>query len=177
MKTALLIILCLMLILTGIGIGRATVEPIVQIREVPVVTEVVHYVDKPPIIETVEVLVEMVVEIEVPKEVRLFETIEAFEAWRDDRLLITINGKQYRVPTKIYSLKKDCDDVAETWQRWAYEDGYLASQQAVWRGKVCGIKVSQTLGKHMGLMIIIGNEVFFQDTYPPYKLTKFANRD
>jgi len=101
MKTALLIILCIMLILTGIGIGRATVEPIVQIREVPVVTEVVHYVDKPPIIETVEVLVEM----------------------------------------------------------------------------VCGIKVSQTLGKHMGLMVIIGNEVFFQDTYPPYKLIKFANRD
>ena len=29
----------------------------------------------------------------------------------------------------------------------------------------------------MGLMVIIGNEVFFQDTYPPYKLIKFANLD
>ena len=177
MKKALLITLSIMLIFVGIGIGRAISEPTVIYKEVPVVKEVVHYVDVPPIIEIIEVPVEVVVEIEVPKEVRLFETIEEFEAWRDDRLLITINGKQYLVPTETYSLKKDCDDVAETWQRWAYEDGYLVSQQAVWRGKVCGIKVSQTLGKHMGLMVIIGNEVFFQDTYPPYKLTKFANRD
>ena len=177
MKKALLITLSIMLIFVGIGIGTAISKPAVIYKEVPVVKEVVHYVDVPPIIEIIEVPVEVVVEIEVPKEVRLFETIEEFEAWRDDRLLITINGKQYLVPTKTYSPKNDCDDVAETWQRWAYEDGYLASQQAVWRGKVCGIKVSQTLGKHMGLMIIIGNEVFFQDTYPPYKLIKFANRD
>ena len=111
MKKALLIILCLMLIFVGIGIGRAISEPTVIYKEVPVVKEVVHYVDVPPIIEIIEVPVEVVVEIEVPKEVRLFETIEEFEAWRDDRLLITINGKQYLVPTETYSLKKDCDDV------------------------------------------------------------------
>jgi len=116
-------------------------------------------------------------EIPDPPDPREFPSLEFFERWRDAKLLLYIEGRQYRLPTELYSSVKDCDDVAETWQRRALEDGFLLSQQVIRYGKLLGIKVSKTKELHMGCLAIIGNDVYYLDTYAPYDITLVCRRD
>lgn len=115
---------------------------------------------------------------EIPKPpLREFPSLEFFEHWRDTKLLLYIHGEPYRLPIKTYSSVKDCDDVAEAWQREALSSGYLVSQQIIEYGKLLGKRVSEAKRKHDGILTMIGNDVYYLDTYPPYRITWVINRD
>ncbi len=119
----------------------------------------------------------VVVEEQAIEELVEFFSKKAFEQWRDRHLLVEINGRQYRLPTPQYSPDYDCDDIAEGWQRRAYEDGYLISIQVIRNGVLMGKRVSKARGRHAGIFLFIGNDSFYQDTLYPYKLTWLGERD
>jgi len=110
----------------------------------------------------------------VPRE---FPSLEHFEKWRDAKLIMYIKGEPYRLPTKTYSPVKDCDDVAEAWQRRALDDGFLVSAQVIEYGRLLGVRVSRSRGAHDGIRANIKNNVYYLDTFAPYEITLVCRRD
>lgn len=153
-------------------IGWLSFKPpeVVTVREYVFVPEIVEVVKEIEVIKEVEVIVE------VPRELREFRDLADLEAWRDDRFCY-IFDKPYLKGIKDYSPKRDCDDVAETWVRQAIDDGFLISYCPIYKGKLGRKRVSRTKGWHMGCITFIGNNLYYIDTYPPYKITKVGIRD
>ncbi len=170
-----------LLMLLGYCIARATTEPqvISEVEQITHYVEVEKLVELPPEVEYIyEVVIETeIVEVEVPQELREFDSVAELEQWRDDNLVVEIKGVKYRLPTEQYSEEYDCDDIAEAWQRELLADGYLASSQVIWHGELLGVKVSESENPHDGIRVNIGNDVYYLDTFAPYGVTRVVGRD
>lgn len=153
----------------------APAEVKVVTQYVPQYIEVIKYVELPP--EIIHETITETIEVQVALEFGEFDTLEGFEQWRDDNLLIEIQGKKHRLPTDSFSEDYDCDDVAEAWQREALSDGYLMSIQVIDNAVLLGKRVSETHKKHAGCLTMIENGVYYLDTFSPYDITKIINRD
>ncbi len=173
--------LFVLLMLLGYSIARATTEPqvISEVEHITHYVEVEKLVELPPEVAYIyEVVIETeIVEVEVPQELREFDSVAELEQWRDDNLVVEIKGVKYRLPTEQYSEEYDCDDIAEAWQRELLADGYLASSQVIWHGELLGVKVSESENPHDGIRVNIGNDVYYLDTFAPYGITRVIGRD
>lgn len=161
------LILFLISVLSWLGLE---LPEVIHMREYIIVPKIVEVVKEIEIIKEVERIVE------VSRELGEFESLEQLEAWRDDRFCY-IFDKPYLKGIKDYSPKRDCDDVAETWVRQAIDDGFLMSYCPIYKGKLGRKRVSQTRGWHMGCITFIGNNLYYIDTYPPYKISHVGIRD
>lgn len=152
-----------------VGYPIETLKVVRQVEQLP--PEVIYITQKEVVTKTITEY------IETEPEYREFESLGEFMEWRGDNLVMEIQGKLYRLPHDQYSEVMDCDDVAEAWQREALADGYLVSQQIIEYGKLLGERVSETKKKHDGILTMIGNDIYYLDTYPPYSITRVASRD
>lgn len=172
-------IICLIVIVGLLAWGCQSIKDTAKTyqQQTKVITKI-KYVFVPKLVEVVkeiEVIKEVEKIVEVPRELREFESLEELEEWRDDRFCY-IFGEPYLKVTK-YSPIKDCDDVAETWQRQAIDDGFLISMQITYNGKIGKKRVTKATGWHMGCITYIGNDLYYMDTYEPYEITKIGIRD
>ena len=142
MKWVITILLAAMLFIGGYGVGQLTNEPQVivkeVVKEVPVGMERIARVPEIRYRDTtIYIPVEKVVTkyVEVPGELKYFESVEELDAWLDT------------IPFYMASFANcDCDDFARWLQEDAERDGYRIS--------------TEKAGNHFMNSAIIGNKFY-----------------
>lgn len=71
----------------------------------------------------------------------------------------------------------DCDDYALDLQARALNDGYLMSVQLVQDGMIFNKPVSRIGGKHIGCLVVIGNDIYYVESIPPHDMVWVCRRD
>lgn len=99
-----------------------------------------------------------------------FQSVEAFQQWLDSKPLIFVAGDD-----GIVKLNDGCTYMAEGMQKEAWKDGYLISIQVIRGGYLLGVKVSTETRDHMGLLAVIGNNIYYAEPLDR-KITLVGNR-
>ncbi|MDP3879114.1 MAG: hypothetical protein Q8Q07_02250 [Dehalococcoidales bacterium] len=143
-------------------------KPVIVEHNREIVTPV--YIDKPVLIEDA-----VSKEAPIPQRFREFESVEELEAWL---YFVDLMPVKLIASEGILSIDRlDCDEWAISLQLNALEQGLLVSTQLIENGNIFGTNVGDFTDPHLGNLTIIGNEIYYIGSIPPYDVVKVAERD
>ena len=138
-----------------------------------------------PVIREVPVYLDRIVEREIIKIPRQFESVEEAQTWLDKNNLSIVliadeNGVIDFVNIKIDN-RYNCNEYAQALQEKALKDGFLITYAPVLNGRIFGIYVTDAPNGHMGLLTRIKDSYYYIESTPAYpnsfKLIHIADAD
>mgnify|MGYP001615472623 CR=1 FL=1 len=142
-----------------LALEQAKATPMLE----PMIIEKTVYPE--PRIEYQDRIVEKLIEkevmktVEVTKEPRWFNSVEALREWRNKRQVIFFDGS-------------DCDDYAEWLMLEALQDGYLLPVVPIWNSAIFGEWVGNFGKEHVGNWTWIENDFYYIEPTPGGKIVK-----